>query len=300
MVEVTTLKSGVQFALRDSLEVVDIAVIIVSWNVKELLLKNLESLKESTGDCLSRIIVIDNASTDGTCDAICDSSEVTMISNVENVGFARAVNQGIAKANARHILLLNPDMSVSSDALSKTVEYLDTHSDVGVLGAKLLNADGSVLHSVRRLPDVWSQLAILLKIPHLIPSVISRYLYSDFDYKQEQDVPSVRGSYFAISNVALEKIGGLDERYFIWFEEVDYCAQTLKSGLHVRYVPTIIAQDFVGKSFAQRKRFWKQRQFTKSMTQYFWKWHAGWQAIAISCIRLIPVSVAWIADRVIR
>lgn len=295
---VTTPETRVEFVPKDSSSPVDLAVIVVSWNVKDLLLQNLDGMRKSVGNASVRVIVVDNASKDGSVDAIKNASDITVIANTENLGFAKAVNQGIAKANARHVLLLNPDMKVSSDALEKTVAYLDAHPDVGVLGGKLLNADGSVMPSVRRLPDVWSQVATLIKLPHLFPKMLNRYMYTDFNYEKEQEAPSVRGSYFAMSQNALEKLGGLDELYFIWFEEVDYCVQTQKAGLKVVYVPSITAQDFVGRSFAQRKRYWKQVQFSKSMSQFFWKWHAGWQALLISIIRPFPIAAAWIADKI--
>jgi len=267
--------------------------------VKDLLLQNLEAMRKSTGNISARVIVVDNASNDGSVEAIQGSADVLVIANTANLGFAKAVNQGIAKANARHVVLLNPDMKVSPDALTKTVAYLDAHPDIGVLGGKLLKADGSVLPSVRRLPDVWSQTATLLKLPHLFPKMLDQYMYSDFNYTKEQEAPSIRGSYFAMSNKALEKLGGLDERFFIWFEEVDYCVQASKAGLKIMYVPSITSQDFVGKSFAQRKRYWKQVQFSRSMSQFFWKWHAGWQAMLISLIRPLPIAAAWLADQLI-
>lgn len=297
MVEVTTLETAPNLALRDSSERVDIAVVIVSWNVKDLVTKNLESLRKTTGAVNARIIVVDNASTDGTAEMLREAQDVVLIANSSNVGFARACNQGIERGNARHVLLLNPDMHVSPDALAKTVEYLDSHPSVGVLGAKLLHEDGTTLKSVRRFPDVWSQLAILLKLPHVFSQVTSKYLYSDFDYTREQDAPTVRGSYFAISHTALEKVGKLDERYFIWFEEVDYCAETIKAGLHVRFVPSIIAHDLVGKSFAKQRRYWKQVQFSRSMSQFFWKWQPGWRAMLISLVRPVPIALSWIADK---
>lgn len=296
MESLTTTEKRVNIVSRVSSNPVDLGVIIVSWNVKDLLLENLQSLRKSMGSGSMRIIVVDNASSDGSTDALKDMDDVFVIANPDNRGFAKAVNQGIAISNARHVLLLNPDMCVSPEAISETIVYLDTQSNVGVLGGKLLQRDGTVLKSVRRFPDVWSQVAILLKAPHLFPGILDHYLATDFDYEKEQNAPSVRGSYFAISSEALKRVGRLDERYFIWFEEVDYCAEVLKAGLRIMYVPSIVAQDFVGKSFAQRKRYWKQVQFSRSMSQFFWKWQPGWRAALISIIRPFPIAVTWVAD----
>lgn len=290
--------SRVRIVSASSNERVDLAVVILNWNVKDLVIRNLETLLTSQGSISMRIIVVDNASHDGSVEEIRRRfPDIPLIANTENLGFAKGVNQGIAIARARHVLLLNPDMCVTPEACARTVAYLDTHARVGVLGGKLLSADGSVYPSVRRFPDVWSQVAILLKLSRLFPRLLDRYLWKDFDYECEQIVPSVRGSYFAISGPALEKLGGLDERFFIWFEEVDYCMQAIRAGFEVAYVPSIEAQDLVGRSFAQRKLFWKQRQFSRSMAQYFWKWHPAWRALLISCVRPLPVVVAWFHDR---
>lgn len=293
----TDATSKIQFVPPSDMALADLAVVIVNWNVKALLEKNIESVLQSGGTARVRLIVVDNASSDESVEMMQSRfPQLTIIANTQNLGFAKAVNQGIKVGNARHVLLLNPDMRVMPDALQRTIDELDVDATIGVLGGKLLSADGSVMPSVRRLPDIWSQLLILLKIKYLFPSVMNRYLFVDFDYSERQDVPQVRGSYFAMSHVALEKLGGLDERYFIWFEEVDYCAQAVKAGLRVVFDPVIQAQDLVGRSFAQRKRLWKQKQFSKSMQEYFEKWHPGWQAWLIGCCRPFVIAVAWIFD----
>jgi GT2 family glycosyltransferase len=297
METLSTPENHVDFAKKDNSGLVDIGVVVVSWNVKDALIKNLESLYASRGRISARIIVIDNASGDGTVQELTARfPEVVLIANKENAGFAKAVNQGIKTANSRHVLLLNPDMTVMSDALQKTTAYLDGHADVGVLGARLSRTDGTVFKSVRRLPDFKSQLATMLKLSRIFPALTQRYLMTDFDYGKEQDAPSVRGSYFAMSENALKKIPLLDERYFIWFEEVDYCHAISRAGLKVRYMPEITAIDLASLSFKQRKLSWKQKHFTKSMAQYFWKWQPGLGAAAISILRFPVVCAAWLHD----
>lgn len=256
----------------DSMGPKDLAVVIVSWNVKDALLENLKSVFASSSVSLD-VIVVDNASMDGTVEAVRSAfPEVRVIANKKNLGFAKACNQGLAASSARHALLLNPDMRVEPDALAKTVAYLDAHPDVAVVGPKLIGEVGKAMHHLRRFPWLSDQLVILLKLGKLFPKVVARYMGNDLDLEKEQDVDSVRGAYFAINRTALEKIGMLDERYFIWFEEVDYCRQVKEKGMRVRYVPSIVAHDLVGKSFSQRNRWWKRKQFMKSMASYFLKW----------------------------
>jgi len=275
----------------------DLAVVIVSWNVKEFLQKNIERLSESQGVISAELVVVDNASSDGTAQMVRDQfPDVRLISNNQNLGFAKANNQGISVSHARHVLLLNPDMAVELDALQKTVDYLDAHPDAGVMGGSLSKSDGSVNPSVRRFPDVWSQLFIILKIAHFFPRINRRYLFSDFNYDVEQQVDTVRGSYFAINGKLLEQIGGLDERYFLWFEEVDYCRQAKKNGWKVMFVPWIHAVDFVGKSFSQNKRFLAQKRFTRSLIQYIRKWHPRWQSVVLTIARPIGLFFNWLGD----
>ena len=147
---------------------------------------------------------------------------------------------------------------------------------------------------VRRFPDIWSQLAILLKLSKLFPRLLDHYLWKDFDYTREQAVDSVRGSYFALQERAIKELGFLDQRFFIWFEEVDYCKRATTSGWKVMYVPAIRARDLIGRSFAQRTTFWKQKQFTRSMAQYFRKWHPWWQWMLIVLLRPFVLFTIWL------
>lgn len=277
----------------------DLAVLIVSWNVKDLVLKNIEALYASQGSIKVELIVIDNASKDGTVEAIrTQFPQVRVIANTYNAGFSLANTQGMIAMHTRHCLLLNPDMCVEPDALQKTAEYLDAHPDVGVMGVELWTSDGKIVEHVRRFPTFASQLAILLKVPHLVPSIVDHYLAKDFDYTREQTVDSIRGSYFAIHANALEQCAGLDTHYFIWFEEVDYCKKVHERGLKVAYVPGIRATDFVGRSFAQRESFWKQKNFTRSMVRYFEKWHPWWETLVLKGVRLVVLAGVWVIARV--
>jgi GT2 family glycosyltransferase len=278
----------------------DLAVLMVSWNVKDLVLKNIEALLASEGSASAELIVIDNASKDATVEAIrAQFPQVRVIANTYNAGFSLANTQGMIAMQARHCLLLNPDMKVEVDSLQKTIEYLDTHPEVGVMGARLETADGKMVEHVRSFPTFGSQLAILLKLPHLFPRIVDSYLAKDFDYSREQVVDSIRGSYFAIHARALEACAGLDTRYFIWFEEVDYCKKVTERGMKVVYVPTIKATDFIGRSFAQRDSFWKQKNFTRSMVQYFEKWHPWWETLILRAVRLVVLGAVWIVEGVL-
>ena len=274
----------------------DLAIIIVSWNVRDILLQNIVALRKSQGVSLE-IIVVDNVSKDGTVDAIRAAyPDVIVIANTENLGFSKACNQGIDVSSARHVLLLNPDMLVEADALAKTVAYLDAHPDVAVVSGKLLNKHGKPMHHMRRFPTIVDQLIIMFKLSRLFPKLLHRYHALDLDPNVEQPVDTVRGSYFAINRTALDTIGKLDERYYIWFEEVDYCKRAHSHKMKVMYVPSIIAHDLVGQSFKQKHLFWKQSHFLRSMLSYFEKWHPGWRVWVIRSARPAVLLAAKVAD----
>ncbi|MEA2064899.1 MAG: glycosyltransferase family 2 protein [Patescibacteria group bacterium] len=258
----------------------DLSIVIVSWNVKELLKENLKAIFNSkeTRNFSFEIFVIDNNSADNTAEIIKkEFPQVKLITNNENLGFAKANNQGIKKAKGKFILLLNPDMRVMPETLENMVEWMNRHKEAGVAGCHLIKETGETILHIRRYPTLLNQLAIVLKLPHIFPKILSKYLMENFNYSREASVDSIRGSFFVIRREAIEKLGGLDERYFIWFEEVDFCRQVKNAGWKVIYTPTVECVDYVGKSFSLVKTNTTQKYFRDSMLKYFKKWHPLWQ-----------------------
>lgn len=255
-----------------------LSIVIVSYKVKDLLRKNLNHLLKSDIGSDFEVFVVDNNSGDGSAEMVKNEfPEVKLIANSENLGFAKANNLAIARAGGEYILLLNPDMRVFPDTLKKMISRMDSRPDVGIAGCKLITEKGEVVPQIRRFPTLKDQLAVTLKVPHLFPGVLKRYIPEDLDYETEQEVDTIRGSFFMIRRRMIEEIGGLDERYFIWFEEVDYCKEAKKAGWKVMYTPAAECVDHVGKSFAQVPKGKTQKYFRDSMLKYFRKWHPAWQ-----------------------
>lgn len=297
------MQEQMNFAERSSsrAQAPDLSVIIVNWNVRDMLLENLRELFSGNADAAFEVLVIDNASNDGSVEAIRERfPKVQVIANEENRGFAAAVNQGLNIKSGKHVLLLNPDMRVQAGAIKNIINVLDANPGVGILSGKLTDEKGVAMHHLRRFPTFASQVAVMLKLPHLFPNLLNHYYGNDLDLEKEQSVDSVRGSFFAISGPALEKLGNFDEGYFIWFEEVDYCRRAREAGYETRYVPGIGARDLVGKSFAKRDTYWKQKQFTASMIHYFEKWHPRWQAFILRLLRPFVLGAAHVQDRLKR
>ena len=235
-----------------------------------LLEKCLKSIFKFADDLKIEVIVIDNDSGDGTVEMVQQNfPQVQLTASQVNLGFAKANNLGLKQARGRQILLLNPDTEFIGPGLSATVKYLDKHQEVGVLGCQLLNFDNSPQPSVRRFPGLCDHLLMMFKLHHLFK--LKKYLAVDFDYNRLADVDQIMGAWFMISRRALTEVGLLDEGYYIWFEEVDYCRRVKKSGLAVRYWPGLAIKHYGGKSFKQVGGFKKQRIYSQSRLRYIWR-----------------------------
>lgn len=276
-----------------------VSIIIVSWNVKNALAKNLERLLSQPSRFPREVIVVDNGSHDGTPTMVRTRFPgVHLIQNDSNRGFAYACNQGLRIATGDILILLNPDMVVGKDAIDHTVDVLTGRPDVGVMGVKLVKPDGTIVPSVRRDPHLADQLAILLKLAKLFPATISRYLATDVDYEHSQTVEQIRGSYFGFRRDVYERVGEFDAaRFFIWFEEVDYCRRVREVGFVIWYSSDVSCVDLVGQSFAQQRLALKQSRFSRSMARYFLKWHPAWQGWLVLVLRPFVIGGAWLVDR---
>src|SRR3989338_7772007 len=201
-----------------------LSIIIINYKVRDLLRENLTALYADDFASYLEVIVVDNGSGDGTGKMIREHFPQTkLILNDYNSGSSHAVNQALRVATGEVLLWLNPDMKVHPGCLQKTHDTLIADKTMGIFGAKLIDPSGKPIGSVRRDPSFLDQLAIVLKLPHLFPRLVDHYFYKEFDYEISQEVPQVRGSYFAFRRELMELVGGFDESFFIWFEEVDYC-----------------------------------------------------------------------------
>lgn len=276
----------------------DLSVIIVSWKVKEKLRDNLTALFASEGDFSFEVYVVDNDSQDGTIEMLkTEFPQVNLIANDKNLGFAKANNQAMRLAKGDYILLLNPDMRVNKDTLVNSLKGAKNNPQAVVLSCKLMDQEGRLIRHVRRFPSLFDQLMVVLKVPHILPSVLNNYLYADFDYKKESKVDSVRGAYFLINKKSWQDISKqdlplLDERYFIWFEEVDFCKQVYEHGGEVWYFPEASCLDYIGSSFKQVNVSVKQNYFKESMIAYFKKWHSSGEVLLLKCAWVIGAALA--------
>jgi GT2 family glycosyltransferase len=261
----------------------DLSIVIVSWKVKDKLKANLQALYASKGNFSFEVFVVDNNSGDGTVEMVKnDFPQVKLITNTDNLGFAKANNQALKEAKGDYLLLLNPDMLVNSDTLINSLTWAHNNQQAVVSSCQLVTLQGEIIKHVRKFPTLFDQLMVILKVPHLFPGVLNSYLQPKFNYNQEAKVDSVRGAFFMINRHVWQELSTkeypvLDEQYFIWFEEVDFCRQVYALGGEVWYFPNATCVDYVGASFGQVNINIKQGYFEDSMLKYFKKWHAAWQ-----------------------
>lgn len=279
----------------------DLSVITVTWNSKDLIGTQIESVKAGCKNISYEEIVIDNASLDETPVFIQKNYPfVTVIANSENKGFSAANNQGVAIAKGDYLLFLNPDMRVEPESLDSIVAWMKQRPGVGIVSPKLVDEHGNlnVDATPRRLPRLWEQIALLLKIPHVFPHIMDGYMLKGFDADKEQEVDSVRGSFMLVRRDFVNKLKtAWDERYYIWYEDVDICREAKRLGYKVVHTPLIACVDYIGQSFKKRDTLWKQKQITKSMLTYYKKWEPWYKWIWIAILRPGVIAAAWVNDK---
>ena len=254
----------------------DVSVIIVTYKTDPDVLRQCFMSLSAARDVSIETLVVDNAGEEHVARFVKDilpDAGVTI--NKENRGFAAAVNQGLRQATGRYYLLLNPDTVISPDALKKMVDHLDRDQDVGIASSIIRYPDGTHQESIRRFPGLLDQLAILFKLPHVFNKigVVDKYMMRDVDPFKTQDVDSIMGAFMFIRPELVKKIGLLDERYFIWFEEVDYCKMAVDAGFKVRQYGDVEIIHHKGHSFNKVATIRKQKWIRTSLRKYMKKHH---------------------------
>lgn len=238
---------------------VDLSVIIVSFNTKKLTLDSINSVLNEGSSIKREIIVVDNNSHDGSKEAlrkVADTKKgVSLIENKDNVGFAKANNQAIKKAKGEYIFLLNSDTVVKKNSLKALIDFTKSKEDAGVVGARLLNKDGSIQESCVHFPTIKNALKEYFLGEK---GLFNKYAPKG---KSAQVVDALVGAAFLITPKALSEVGLLDERYFFYFEDIDYCRKVKKKGLKVYYFPKSEIYHYhgaSGKKIADEENQWRR------------------------------------------
>ena len=200
---------------------VDLSINIVSWNTKEYLLPCIDSILQEKGSIPMEIIVIDNGSRDRSGEEVKRQFPgIHLIENGRNLGFAKAVNQGLRVSSGRYLLLLNPDTQLRQGAIENLVSFMGRHAEAGIAGAQLLNEDGSKQNSIANFPSLATELLNKSVLRRVFPR---RFPGRDRVYPEPIEVDSVIGACMMVRREALDQVGFLDEDYFLFLEETDWC-----------------------------------------------------------------------------
>lgn len=216
------------------------SVIIVNHNSDHHLAACVQSLIKNTGEVPIEVIIIDNASTDGSIGQVSEAfPALEILANSRNVGFAAACNQGLRQARGGTILLLNPDTIIQPDAVKDTLEFLARTPEAGIAGCRLLNTDGRPWNSCRTFPTVWDYLFDSLFLTKLFPGsrLFGRLYLTNTRFAGPTEVDVVSGAFFMFKRAVMDDIGLLDERYFIYTEERDFCYRAKAAGWKVYFYP---------------------------------------------------------------
>jgi N-acetylglucosaminyl-diphospho-decaprenol L-rhamnosyltransferase len=268
----------------------DLAVVIVNYNTGEYLTRAVRSAYESAGDARLEVVVVDNASRDGSAEAALQAHPaVGLIQNGANRGFAAAVNQGIRASRAAFVLLLNPDAEVLAGTLGGFLKVAADHPRAGVIGPVVRDPDGSIYPSARKIPTLREALGHSFLHPFLPDNRFSRaYTMAGWDRRTERRVEWVSCSCSLLRREALEDVGLFDERFFMYVEDVDMSTRMRAAGWEVMFSPELEVVHVGGISTAGRKRMTVEH--SRSIYKYFEKHRArGWRRA------LLPF--AWVALR---
>ena len=248
----------------------DLSIVIVSYNTRDMLRACLAALPHATGGITAEVWVVDNHSPDDSAGMVAaEFPNVKLIANADNPGFARANNQALRQSKGRHVVILNPDTEAESQSLTRMVWYLDANPDVGAIGPKLLNTDGSLQHNGRPFPTPWREFVGHSGMGRWNPRVYDRkYEYGREDFDQTWETDQVSGACMMVPRVVMDKVGMLDEDFFMFYEEIEWCWRIRKAGYKVVYLPEArVVHHWMG-SVRQQNRAMTARLFKSALTYY--------------------------------
>jgi len=269
-------------------EIKDLTISIVSYNSLSFLRECLNSILSSPPGVGHEIIVVDNASSDGTDEFVKKNyPEIILIPNKRNIGFAAANNRAIEESRSKYVLLINSDCMVYKKSLGSLVEFMEKNPEVGIAGPKIVNSDGTIQFSCRRFPSVFNAAAHTI-LTNIFPDnpFSKKYKLADIGRDNPFKVDWVSGSCMIIRRKALEDTGILDENYFMYVEDLDICYRMWQKNWEVQYYPEAeIMHHIAGSSGSGEIKASFRMQ--KSVFYFFWKnYRRSWKIILIPLLVL--------------
>ncbi len=263
----------------------DIAIITVNYNMRDAILAMLKSAQKdiAISDLDIAVVIVDNASSDNLVRILKNQYPwVTVIEAGKNLGFGGGNNIGLNSVEAKYYFVLNPDtVFVQPNTLRRLYEYMERETKIGMIAPKLVNADGSLQYSCFRFPKFLDKPLRQLGFErvHIVKKRVDSFLMKDFDHKKARPVDWVLGSAMFVRAEALKKVGGFDERFFMYFEDCDWCRRFWEAHFPIYYVPEIIIAHAYSRGSAKTKGLFRSlmfnrltREHVKSWLMYYKKW----------------------------
>jgi N-acetylglucosaminyl-diphospho-decaprenol L-rhamnosyltransferase len=272
----------------------DVAAVVVSYNVRDLLLRCHRSLRE---DGVKRIVVVDNASADGTPAALAGEPDIDLVALERNLGFAGGANHGVARTDTPYLALVNPDEVVEPGCTAVLVEALERDPELAVVGPRITTPDGRVYPSARRFPDLLDAAGhafLYLVWPNNPFS--RRYRMVDWDHASAREVDWVATTHVVVRRTAWDQVGGFDDRYFMYMEDVDLCWRLRRAGWKVGYEPGATVVHEIGRSTDQTP-YRMIVAHHRSLWRYAVKTSTGWRRALLPLIApalVLRTVLAWV------
>ena len=268
----------------------DISIVIVNWNTRELLRDCLNSISQAAPGIVYEIIVVDNASHDGSVSMVQqDFPAVIIIENPSNKGFAVANNQGLAIMSGRYALLLNTDAKLTEHALVRLFVFLESHPEAAMACGQLLNADGSRQNSIAAFPDLFTLMMNMSLLEYLWPQ---RYPSKRYDWREPVEIDSGIGACLMVRKKSIDAVGMLDERYFFFFEETDWAYRMRAAGWKIFHVPGAVIYHLQGQSIGRNVR--SRIEFYRSRYQFFRKWRSRQYFLLAGLVMVSRLFINWL------
>ncbi len=279
-------------------------IVVINWNGGWLLHNCVSAILDAYGTATSgKLIIIDNASTDHSLQRLPKDSRIKLILNTKNLGFAKACNQGFEKCTTEYILLLNPDAALSTGCLQSCISYMNINKETGILGVRLLDEHGNTTPSCARFPTPLRILQDATGLSKLFPRRFKpSTLMTDWDHRESRYVDQVMGAFMFMRRTLFDKLGYFDERFFVYYEELDFSKRLADAGGKT-FFNTDITALHVGEGTTQNVKAFRLFLSLRSRLQYAHKhfkvggyalvWIATWMVEPVSRIVMHMAKRKW-------
>jgi hypothetical protein len=270
-----------------------VSIIIVSWNARDFLVQCLNSLSAKVCRYPFEIIVVDNASSDGSADCVADGfPHVKLVRNSANLGFAKGNNVGVAASRGQYLCLINSDIKVLPDCITRLVDYCEEHPKVGMAGPRVIGGDGKMQRSCWGTPTIWNMLWRALALDTMLPwcSLFNGFSLKHWPQDSLKPVGVLSGCFWLVRRQAVAQVGLLDASFFMYAEDMDWCKRFWELGWQVVFVPAAEAIHYGGGSSANAPvRFYIEKH--RASLQYWRKHHSRFSAACFFLILCLHLSL---------